>query len=235
MKLTEQQFFDYMYCPAKFHMKYVGGIDLPEQPTMNTLLNKISKFFYVNLLDKKICSVNELKTKWDSICKSHPTYFENGKKVLEGMGLIINMVNWASREQIVILDIDTRYHIMIDGVELEGNMNPLLAAPGNKTQLLISDFSQKNPDQIQLDMQMKYTIDCMGYKRMYNKDLNGVRVHNMKANTDMFTIRDTDDYNRLLTAIKGVANGIEHEAFYPREQVLCTSCNARDYCKYWHK
>lgn len=235
MKLTEQQLFDYIYCPAKFDMKYIKNIDLKDPVTMSNMLKIVSKYFYANLLNGKICTVNDLKAKWDSVCKANASYFENNKKVLEGMGLIINMINWASRNEIVLLDIDTKYNIVIDDIEFEGNMNPILASNNNKTEILISDFSSKMPDQIVIDMNLKNTIDAYAYKTLFNKDIDCIRVHNMKNNTDFITMRNKDDYNRLVSTIKGVAAGIKNNVYYPREQILCTSCNARQYCKYWNK
>ena len=49
MRITEQQLFDYIECPAKYHIKYNMKIDIPEEVHLSKLLNSVSNFFYLNL------------------------------------------------------------------------------------------------------------------------------------------------------------------------------------------
>jgi hypothetical protein len=233
-KMTEQQMFDYMYCPAKFEIKHVKGIDIGEPVTIPKLLNKVSKYFYVNLLDKKIATVNELKAKWDRICYENQGVVDT-KKNLVGMGMIINLINWASRERIVILDVDTKYNIVIDDIQLVGCTDPLLAGPNGRTELLVTNFSDRLPEQMLIDMKLKHTLDTYAYQEVFGKELSGIRIHSVKANVDLFSRRSEPDFERLKTTIKSVAKGIQEEIFYPREDHMCGTCAALGYCRYWHK
>jgi hypothetical protein len=231
MKMTEQQMFDYMFCPAKFEMRHIRGIDIPEPVTMQRLLNKVAKYFYMNLFNGKVCTMNEIKGKWDSICTAYPDYIDQ-KKALLGWGLIINLLKWASGNEISILDIDTNYNIVVDGVELVGCMEPILFT-NNKMELLVSNFGDKLPDQTELDMKLKYTLDCLAFKTTHNRELHGIKIRCVKHDKDMTTTRIEPDYNRLRTTIKSIGKSIHNNIYYPRENNLCGACNAREYCKYW--
>ena len=231
MKITEQQLFDYIHCPALFEMKYIRKIPLEESLSTPKLLNKVAKYFYLNLLNGKICTTSELKKKWDSICAKHEEQI-NPKKVMEGMSLIMKLYNWASDEQAVVLDIDSPYIIRVGDVELVGNMGTILAAPNNKYELLITDFSSRLPDQSLIDIKLKYTLEAYAFQKVYNKFIDGVRVHSVKYNKDFYTSRTDGDFKRLETAIRNVGKSIQDGLFYPREG-MCSTCPAKGYCKYW--
>lgn len=233
MKLTEQQFFDYITCPAKYDLKYNKNIDIQEQLSNPRLLNKVAKYFYVNLFNGKLPSQQELKNKWDSICKTHLNVI-TPKSNLEGWGLIINLLNWASRNKITVLDVNTQYSIVFQDVELIGQTEPIIATTKG-FELLVSDFHNKLPDTTEIDMKLKHTLDAYAFKKMFNKELNGVHIRMFKLDKDLYTYRSQPDFDRLESSVIGVAKGIAAEAFYPRENPLCSSCTARQYCKYWKK
>lgn len=231
MKITEQQFFDYMHCPALFEMKHIRNIPLEEQISSPKLLNRVAKYFYLNLLNGKICTTSELKKKWDSICQGYEDKID-AKKILEGMGLIMKLYNWASNEQAVVLDINTPYIIRVGDTELVGNLGTILAAPNNKYELLITSFSSRLPDQTLIDMKLEYTLEAYVFHEVHNKFVDGVRVHSVKYDKDFYTSRADGDFKRLETAIKNVGKSIENDLYYPREG-MCSTCPAKGYCKYW--
>ncbi len=85
-----------------------------------------------------------------------------------------------------------------------------------------------------VDMNIKHTLDVYAFNKLYNKDITGINVYSVKKNENMFSSRTHLDYKRLETTISNIGKGIENKVFYPREQILCNNCNARHYCKYWH-
>lgn len=234
MRMTETQMFDYIFCPAKYDIKYNRGIDVADPISMPRLLSRVAKFFYMNLVNGKVCSVNELKNKWDSICKEYPDFVDS-KKNVAGWGMIISMMQWASKEQIMVVDVNTFYRLNVGGVEVDGNLDAVLMRPDKKSELLITSFSDRIPDQIETDMKLKYTLDAAAFKVLTGKQLDGIRVHGVKSDKDIITVRSEPDFKRLDTTIRNVGRAIEANVFYPREQNLCTTCTARQYCKYWYK
>lgn len=232
MILTEDQFFDYIQCPAKYDLKYNKRIPSSESVTMQKLLDKVVKYFYSNLLDGKVCTMEQLKQKWDSICEKN-IYFIDTKKNLEGMNYIINFARWASNEQPNIIDFDSSYDIITENTIFSGNMGAIRMIPNRKFELIINRFNNRTISQNDLDKMLKYTIDCYAFKEQCAVEISAIRLINHKNNEEFISSRSNNDYDRLTSSIKGVASGIENKAFYPRESIYCTSCNYIDFCKYW--
>lgn len=233
MKLTEQQLFDYIHCPTKYHIKYIMKIDIQESISMTKLLNVMSRYFYLNLFNGKVPTYDELRKKWDSLCETHSHYMDH-KKVLSGWGQIVKFVQWAEREKIIVGDIESKYMFPIDKVEFYGNIEAILIKPNKEIELLTTSFSERSLDRTDIDMKLKHTMDYVGFKALYGVPPTGIKIHSVKYDEDLFTNRTQPDIVRLTNTISNVAKSIEDKIFYPRESSFCSSCTAKQYCKYWH-
>ena len=234
MKLTERQLFEYIYCPAKYHIKYIMNIDIAEPISMQKLLNTMSRYFFLNLFNGKVPTYDELRKKWDSLCELHSGYMDN-KKVLSGWGQIIKFAQWAEREKLIVGDVETKYMFMVDNIQFSGNIETTLVKPTKEIELLTTSFSDRNLDREEIDMKLKHTMDYVGFKGLYGTAPNGIKIHSVKYDQDLFTNRTEPDIIRLKDTIKNVSKSIEDRIFYPRESSFCISCTARQYCKYWHQ
>ena len=238
MVITEQQLFDYISCPALYDFRHNKNIRIIDPVSMPKLLKKVAKYFYFNLLGGKVPSGNDLKKKWDSICNINPDYID-AKKNLEGLGFIMKLLQWASGEQIIVIDIDSQYNLNLSStstgpIELIGNMGTILALPGDSYELLVTDFSNKLPDQTLVDMKLKYTLDNYAFKSVYKKPIAGIRIRNVRHAKDYLTTRTDDDYRRLEATVINVSRCIKDNIYYPRESIMCVPCTAKDYCKVWN-
>lgn len=233
MKMTEQQFFDYMRCPAYYDMKNIRGINMETDAPYKELLETASRYFFVNLLSGKIVSTSVLKNKWDSLCEKAGDKIST-KQIMEGMSLLMKLYLWAERERVVVLDIGSKYTIMVEDIELSGNTGIVISDGNRGYELIVMDFSQRVQDQTVVDMRLKYTIQAYAFETMNNKILKGIRVHNVKHDKDIHTDRGNDDYNRLATAIKGVGTSLKNEIFYPAEG-MCSTCPGKIFCKHWSR
>lgn len=233
MEITEKQLFNYIDCPAKYDIIYNMKIDFPEYMTYQKLLTTVSRFFYMNLLNGKVCSYAELKSKWDSLSEKYA--FMDAKKTLAGWGQIIQMAKWAESERIRIGDVETKYAMPIGGNVVHGNIETITVRENKTIELLATSFSEKNLDKNEIDMKLKYSLDFLGFKSIYGKAPDGIRVHSVKYAENIYTTRTEPDLDRLRTMVNGVVKGIENEVYYPRESVFCKTCVAVQYCKYWHK
>lgn len=232
MDITDRQLFDYITCPAYYDMVYNKKIQTYEPKSMQKLLDKITRYFYSNLLNKKICTMDELKRKWDHICEQNKEYMTS-KMNLDGMHYIINFARRAAEAQTVLVDFESDYIITIDDINIHGTIGPVAALPGKKCELIVDRFSSKLPEQSEIDRKLKYTLDCLAFKHAYDHDIAAVRVINYKNLKELTTYRTQTDYDRLTSTVRGVVNGIESGAFYPRESVFCSQCQMKLYCKYW--
>lgn len=233
MQVTEQQIFDYIFCPTKYDIKYNRQIPIQDPISLPRLLRKVSKFFYLQLVNGKVPSINELKNKWDSVCKANSDFIDS-KKNIAGWGLIIQLVDWARKEQIMVVDVDTQFKLISGPVEVTGQMETILIRKDRKSELLITNFADKIPDQIEMDMKLKHSLDAAAFKTITGNHLDGIRIRSVKHDKDILTTRSDPDFLRLDSTIQSVAKGIKNNIYYPREQNLCSSCTAKQYCRFWN-
>lgn len=236
MRLTEQQLFDYIFCPCKYDLKYNYKIEIRDDVTINNILNQVVKYFYMYVLNNlKTPTMNQLTTKYESLYKPYSDTI-NEKKYTEGLFLLRNFYNWACSNQIAVIDSDVRYLITHKDILLEGVMNPIAINKDKRLEFLVMNFSSRIPDQLEVDTKLKYSIDMLAFNDS-NKDhkVMAVKLHQVKSGKDMVTTRNQNDYDRLLSTIEGVANGIKNNIYYPRESHMCITCSYRNYCRGWKK
>ena len=163
MDLTEKQLFDFMKCPVYYDSIHNKNLPVATPLSMKHLLEKVTSYFFINLMSGKVLSTENLKRKWDRLCEDNMTYM-TPQRCLEGLGLIIKMYLWAQNEEFMIADMKTPYTITIKSSWGIINLNGEIAVisvdrNGKNPQLLITDFSNKYPNQSILDMKLKYTLD----------------------------------------------------------------------------
>lgn len=233
MRLTEQQLFDYIYCPVKYYLKYKNKIMVPEEVTINKLLTQVAKYFYTTVANGKVPSLKQMQNKLDAICEANKDIV-NSKKAVEMWAQIYNFYNWACDNKISVLDTDTKYILPVGEHTIEGAMNPISLTPNKRLEILIVNFSSKIPDQLEIDTKLKYTLDTLAFNSA-NKDMqiDATRIHLVKSNKDIITTRTINDFDRLKSTVNNIAKSIQNELYYPRETFMCTSCNYRNYCRAW--
>lgn len=234
MVITEQQFFDYISCPAMYDLKYNHNIQLNEVPTIPKILEKVANYFYLYLLNnRKPPSLEQLSNKFESLAKPYLTYIPQNKYV-DALFLVRNFYNWACSNKVVVIDPSARYTITHEGNILEGIMNPIAINKDKQFEYLIMNFSSRRPDQEDIDKKLKYTLDMYAYNQS-SKDTRilATKIHHVKTGSDYTTSRNMLDNQRFLTAFNGVVKGIEAEAFYPRETNMCNQCPYKNYCRGW--
>lgn len=236
MKITEQQFFDYIYCPLKYDLKYNKNIVINDNTTVKSLLLQVTKFFYMYVINNlKTPTFNIITNKFESLYKPYADTISS-KQYNDGLFLLRNFYNWACNNQIAVIDSDIRYIITQKDIVLEGVMNPIAINANKQLEFLIMDFGNKTLDQLEIDTKLKYSIDMLAFNDS-NKEhtIMATKIHNVKSSKDYITTRNQNDYDRLLSAIEGVANGIRNNIFYPRETFMCQSCSYKHYCRGWRK
>lgn len=236
MNITEQQLFDYIYCPVKYDLKYNHKIILNEPASIKSILGQVSKYFYMYVINNlKTPTFNILSNKFESLFKQHVDVLSS-KQYNDGLFLLRNFYNWACSNKLAVIDSDVKYLITHKDIILEGVMNPIAINENKKLEFLLMNFSSRNPEQLEIDTKLKYSIDMMAFNDS-NKDhrIMATKVHNVKSGKDLLTTRTQNDYDRLLSTIDGVANGIKHEIYFPRETYMCNSCSYKQYCRGWKK
>lgn len=230
-ELTEKQIYDYIFCPARYSMIYESNMPTPEPLTVPNLIQPIIRSFCLNLMNGKVKSTDWLKYKWDVVCKKYPGYL-NSKRVIRGIALLVNLFQYCRKNEVQVLDADSPIEIYSDQTIVCGRMG-IISVRNKKPELLVFDCNQKSPNQIDIDMSLKYTMDCLAFRSIYFKELAGIRVVHVRTGHEYMTYRMKDDFLRLQTITDNVAKAIALKIFYPRNNVFCNQCPEYNLCKAW--
>lgn len=236
IKITEQQFFDYITCPVKYDLKYNHKINIKDDITVNTLLNQVSSFFYMYVMNNlKTPTFTIITNKFESLYKSH-LEMSNTKQYNDGLFKLRNFYNWACDGQVAVIDSNIKYSITHNDIMIEGVMNPIAINKDKHLEFLIMNYSSRTPDQLEVDTKLKYSLDMLAFNDS-NKEhqVMATKIHNVKSGKDLITSRNKTDYNRLLSSLDGVSKGIQNDIYYPRESHMCSMCTYKNYCRGWNK
>jgi hypothetical protein len=234
MKITEQQFFDYISCPLKYDMKYNKGIVIDDKFSVNNILIKVTNYFYMYVINNlKTPSMNQLTTKFESLIKPYMNIISN-KQYTDALFLLRNFYNWACSNKIAVIDSDVKYLFSHNGNIIEGVLNPIAINKDKNLEFLIMNFSNRVPDQLEIDTKLKYSLDMLAFNSS-NKDkkIYASKIHCVKQNKDFTTTRNENDYSRLLSTIDNVCKGIENNIYFPHETHMCQQCQYRNLCRGW--
>lgn len=235
IEITEEQLFDYMNCPVRYAIKYgKNHIKVPPQVTFPKLLNQVVYGFCQSLKDGIVLPPDKIKRKWDTVCKNHPDKITQDK-IREGFGALYRFYEYAEENQILVADIGSPYILRVkDGDDTyiyNGTLGIILSNKDGEPENFKTDFSSRFPEQSKLDMNLKTTLDHVGFYELYNLPLSGTRVHHVKKSRDFYTTRDIpSSTKRVRTIIANVCKSIRHNIWYPHETPLCSSCEVRDFC-----
>lgn len=234
INITEQQFFDYISCPAKYDMRYNKKINIADKFSINSLLKNATNYFYFYVTNNlKTPSLNMLTSKFESISKPYMDII-SPKQYTDALFLLRNFYNWACSNKVAVIDSGVKYVFTHNETIIEGIMNPIAINENKDLEFLIMNFSSRSADQLEVDTKLKYSLDMFSFNHA-NKDnkIVATKIHNVKSGKDLITTRNDNDYNRLLTAVDGVASGIKNNVYFPHESHMCQNCSYRNYCRGW--
>lgn len=235
IEITEDQLLDFIRCPVRYDSIYNAKFIPQGQPSLSFYLKKIENAFFAMLMDGQAPSMDFLKRRWDQICEENPDYL-TPQKCIEGIGQIAKLYRWAERQELMIADMNSMYRLEFRSgsllVILSGRMGTVAFSKKREPYLLEIDFSNRMPIQPMMDMKLIYTIHCKAAFEMYGKKF-GIKMHYVKLNKDLYTMRNESDFGRLAATVINVAKSRELGLYYPRESVFCTTCDMLNFCKVW--
>lgn len=234
MQITERQLYDYMKCPVYYQGAYQYGLVPIEQVSMNKLLGKVAHAFCAKLAMQTVPTMSDVQKMWDRVCRKHSDYITD-KRAVDGIATLMQMYRWAESKQLMVGSTDVPYSIIFgksDPIELIGKIDTVALTADKKMELLIFDFDKKMPDRAVMDTKLKYTMDAFAFKKLMKQDV-GIHIHHVRTAQDFFTFRGGDDYKRLESAVHAIGTCIKEEVFFPRENVFCTSCDMKGFCRAW--
>jgi len=234
--ITEDQLWSYIACPVHYDLVQKGIIS--EAPhTLTNFINQVARGFFSNLMDGVVISEDSLKQQWDEVWRANTDYIDD-KKGIHGYACLIKMYRWAANVRLRILDVAVPYNILFQGREEQliavKGIIPVIAVTSNmKPEILVMDYGDKHTNQVRTDMNLRYTLQCLGFKQQ-SRALIGIHVRNLKHDTDTYSVRTQEDYLRLERTVTDVSWCIRNKLFYPREGLNCLSCDTAGACRFWH-
>lgn len=232
LRLEEKQLADYIRCPNLFYIKYRSKIPLKETETFSSYVSEVVRAYFARLLEGKLPTTERAKKIWDKICETHEDELD-ARKVLEGWGLIKLFDKYCYDHRLVIADTETPYEITINSnTIIYGKLDAIRINNGN-LELFVVDCGSRQPDQLLLDMSLRYTLEIYAINKLAEKHkISCLRVLHLKSGKEFTTYRTKKDFDRLERMIANVGKSIRADIIFPREDYSCPQCPAKNYCAY---
>lgn len=232
VRLTDEQLADYIKCPNYFNLKYLSKIPYQKPYTFNELVNQVAEAYMLKLMNGKVMTLDKAKKMWDKLCDDYPGVIKD-KKIIEGIGLINQIDRYCRNQQVLIADVNTEYSLSFPNNIIVDGTTGIIRLNNKKFELFILEFSQNKPDQILLDMSLKYTLKIYAINKLSpDIQINNLRVYHLKSGNEYTSYRSKKDFDRLEKITSQVATAIRNEIFYPREDYTCPRCIYKTYCGY---
>lgn len=233
--IDEEEIWSFMHCPVQYELSYVRKVIPKKVDTHVDYIKKAAQYFLVNLMDGNLIQMSDLKKKWDQICNEHPDI--TMIKSNDGLGKLYKMYEWSRKNQLVVLDINVPYAVLFPvdkstSYDVRGFIPMICLTSDRIPVLLYFDFSDRATVQERVDLNIKYTMQAYAYKLQTRKNI-GIHVHNIKFDSDFFSMRGQQDFLRLHRTVVSIGYSISHNLTYPTDGPLCLSCYALQACKGW--
>ena len=247
--LTEQQFFDYIRCPALYDMKYNHKLLINKPVTIKDILQKATLAYY-NLTIQRVQN-NESPVSFKTLTKKYESFYKPYKDIfnkddyIEGLMALQNFFDYMESIKLAVFNINSAYKITYKDVSLQGILNPIAVNQKKQLEFLIMNYSNRTPDTLEGELKLKYTIDQLAFNKS-NRDLqvNGLRIHTIKKvkkvkkvkkDTDLLIAKNDNDFNRFYSTLYNVGQAIQNNIYFVRDDHMCSSCLYRHQCKAWKR
>ncbi len=241
-------FSTYAYCPYKFYLDNIIGIEEIEEPDrtvispaekgtiIHSLLEQLyKKYPFENLKEEleefKNEFEKEIKEKLKMILPSFRPFEEN--KALKLLDRTIRFIYFdiqrlkkeSKKPEILEKSYKNEYFSgKIDRVDMDSQNN-----------FYIYDYKTgKSPENLEEEIKNKY-IQLVIYKDFLENEGKNIKELGIIALNDetgkfIYSINDEVQINQLTTHLKNLLKQLEEKYFYPLENDLCIYCQYQDFC-----
>lgn len=232
--LTEDQLFDYLFCPVYYGIRFNSKIKVERAVTMPKLVQRVINAFCMKLMNGEVMRMDIMKRKWDMLCKENPIVM-TPEKIREGYSHLNRFYLWAAKNELRIATMGDPYVIRqkigADYLEYHGSLGLVMVNQHNQPENLKFWFATRLPDQADLDLALKTTLDHVGFQSLYKTPLLGTRVHHLRKDKEFYTVREPKiAEERVLSVTRNVFKAIKNNIWYPHETLMCQTCQVRDFC-----
>lgn len=233
LEITTEQLVDYITCPNLFFLQYVNGIRAKTHVSVKSILLKARDKLLYQILDGKYPDGNKYINGFVKECQDNH-FLSTNRAVLQGMRKLNIFHSWCVKNELLLADLGTEFELPFpkDSAILKGTFG-IIRYYNKHLELLVVDFTDRDPDQALLDISLRYTLQSYAIQRLVPKyDLSGVRVLVVRQDRikEFQTFRTQLDYERLEDTVSMVIKAIRNEVYYPRETFECARCPVKLYC-----
>lgn len=211
MKITNEQFLDYLDSPWYYNIKYNTPIPTDER-TLRSFLHDIAYAFLGSIYQKEIIGVPEMTQMLDNYLNIAPHRINN-KDVLKGINYLSSLYEYAKDEQLNIISIGHSHVLEFDSGEIEVDIGPIAYRNG-KYFLFYPVFSHTF-SQEECDSNINCTLHWKAAYDAFDFQLSGVMFYYAKTRKTFIAYRDISSIERLNFIANNVLRGIEQKIFFP--------------------
>ena len=244
MEITTKELYQFKQCPLKFKFNTIHRVEeLNEEEGLEAAMQSTINYFYYQIQDGYLMSMDELKRKFSSIWYKSTNIYDitiNSKQAMRKQEIkAIAMLQNLHREQqlnpdtVVSMNLDFRVPVSKDPLLfIKGNI-PIIRSTPAGDEIINYKYSNSKYNLFRMRTDMNITLQAMAYQSMFKKEVYSICVHNLKTNEKSYTHRKREDFQRLYKSVKGLTTTMSQDLYYPRESFMCDTCTSKKYCIEW--
>lgn len=263
LEISIEEIFDYMQCPLKHHIKHTKGMkenthdgkqeiafrkafhqtvyyyyshmqtEEGRTPTLKQLYEKFSKLWY-EMSDLKFEGVMV-----DDLAQSTRAARVRREKYLnQGYAMLKNFYEENEGVEQYIIAVNHDYRISFGNIVVKGKFELIRERLDKKTKnrfIEVVDFrtGKRKPEGFFMRNDLHATFMHYAFAVTFKNQPDYFLLDYPSTNDSVRFVRNNNDYKRMLSVVKGVANGMNEGDIYPRQTFQCKQCPFKDVCDVW--
>lgn len=260
-ELSIEQLFDYLQCPLRYHMKHERHIEVRTKDAVQGIAYKEAfhhtLFFYYNSMQQgRIPTLKQMYEKFAKLWHEKSDIAMEGvlvedlsqstrearirkeKYLHNGYKLIQRFYQSEKKKEQTPIAVNHPYRIAVGDVVVTGSFELIRERLDNESPtrfIEVVDFrtSTRKPEGFFLRHDLHATFMHYAFLSVFGKKPDYFVLDYVGASEEIVFERSQNDYKRMLSAVKGAANGISGGDIYPRQGLHCKQCPVRDACDRW--
>ena len=243
MEVTISDLYEFKACPLRY--KFTKIDKLTKQITMNDGLREAIystiRYFYYNLQEGKIISMQELKEKFGSIwygdldlydIKMH-SKSQQRKKELDAIDMLYRFYREQKYKPDEVIAVNLDFRVPFGNDFFVKGQIPVIRNTPRGHEILNFKTGNHKYNEFWQRTDMDLTLQHMAYTSLFKKEVDSICIYNLAKAETIFPKRTKKDYSRLYKTVKMMKKMIEQGWYYPRESYHCDKCPAQNLCMEW--
>jgi hypothetical protein len=257
--ITLDEFLMYLECPLKCKLTYIDKLptmreDYHSSKIFKVGMNKAISSFYYDLMSKRKTSLKRMQSVWAKhYYKYHEHHEVNKESILnvrsaadtQRIHYLLNRGHTAldqfyqenSETPCVPIAINYPFTLQINDDLAIQHSFPLIREvevyPNRRIMQIVNFKTESYPEAdkgFDLRHDLEYTLQYMAFAEIFKSNIDEIVIDYVGNKQQLVVSRNQNEVNRTKQIMKGVANGIRLEDYYPRQQPGCKKCYLKEVC-----